>query len=352
MHKFSLLFILCILSLSLRGEALTDSSSNFSIENYDESIKNISTLISKNDFPQAINRLEAMDKCYPKNVEIIELLASLQYWSHNYPEAIFYYQALYNMTHNAAYLVKIDEVSNTSLNDQFATKKNFVLLKGEAYSYGSNHNSEQDFTLQAGIHALGMTWIGSTASIHRYALTDRQNGLEIYSDLGDKSSKRWGFLSVYQSSNPYFLPTLDYSAGIYQGVFHDTELGLVYRHMIFQNTSVDIYKPSIALPLPWNNGMRLTEDLYWVPSSHSYASVSTLAYDQIEHLHLYYALTLGNGYEVTGVDPLLHTRTFSQTIGGDWRFSPSWSVGSSLTDGRRTNLYRRSGGEIFLKYFW
>ncbi|MDD5052803.1 MAG: YaiO family outer membrane beta-barrel protein [Sulfuricurvum sp.] len=350
--NFSILFVLIIIPSSILAEISPNSSSNYSVENYDENIKNISNLISKNDFPQAIDRLQAMDKRYPENVEILELLASLQYWSHNYPEATSYYQILYNKTHNSFYLDKIDEISTASVNDQFTVKKNFVMLKGEAYSYGSNHNSEQDITFQAGIHALEMTWIGSTASIHRYALTDRQNGLEVYRNLGEKTSKRWGFISLYQSPNPYFLPLWDYSAGIYQGIFQDTEIGLVYRRMIFQNASIDIYKPSIAFPIPWNNTMRLTEELYLVPSSHSYANVSTLAYDPTEHLHLHYALTLGNGYEVTGADPLLHTRTFSQAIGGDWRFSPSWSIGIALTDGRRTNLYRRSGGEIFLKYFW
>lgn len=322
------------------------------IDNYDEAIHEVSSLITKSAFEEAIAILTRMDRQYPENIQVIELLASLHNWTHQYSESIMYYETLYRLTKNTSYLENIRDVSNGYRYDQTIQKKNFIMVKGEAYSYGSNHHSEQDFLVQAGLQKNGVTWIGSVASLHRYALYDHQYGIEVYSGLGEKEARRWGYLSLYQSPNPFFVPKYDYSAGVYQGIFQDSEIGFEYRRMMFKDTSVDIYKPSVTIPLPFINAASLSEELYYVPKTHSYAIVSTFADNPTEYTRIYYALTFGNGYEVTGVDPLLHTHTFTQALGGSWRFSPSWSIAAAITDGRRSNLYRRTGGEIFLKYFW
>lgn len=322
------------------------------INNYEEAIHKVSLLITKNAFKDAIVILKRMDRQYPENIQVIELLASLHNWTHQYSESIMYYKTLYRLTKNTSYLENIRDVSNGYRYDQTIQKKNFIMVKSEAYKYSSNHNSEQDFTVQAGLQDNGITWIGSAASLHRYGLSDHQYGLEVYSGLGAKEARRWGYLSLYQSPNPFFLPKYDYSAGVYQGIFQNSEIGFEYRRMMFKDTSVDIYKPSVTIPLPFINAASLSEEFYYVPKTHSYAIVSTFADNPTEYTHIYYALTLGNGYEVTGVDPLLHTQTFAQTLGGSWRFSPSWSIEAAITDEWRSNLYRRTGGEIFLKYFW
>ncbi|MDD4854979.1 MAG: YaiO family outer membrane beta-barrel protein [Sulfuricurvum sp.] len=351
-HLFISILITLSFYIPLMHAEISSAPLAISIDNYDETIQAVSLLIAKNAFEEAIPTLIRMDQQYPKNIQVIELLASLHYWTHQYFESITYYETLYRLTKNASYLENIRDVSNAYRYDQTTQKKNFIMLKGEAYSYGSNRHSEQDVLLQAGLHKNGITWIGSIASLHRYALSDHQNGMEVYSGLGEKEARRWGYLSLYQSPSPSFLPKYDYSAGVYQGIFQDSEIGFVCRRMMFKDTSVDIYKPSITIPLPFINATSLTEELYFVPKTHSYAAVSTFAYNPTEYTHIYYALTLGNGYEVTGVDPLLHTQTFSQALGGSWRFKPSWSIGTAITDGRRSNLYRRTGGEVFLKYFW
>lgn len=338
--------------LLLIADTNTTLHSKRTFNTYDEGIQQVSKNIALKDFQNALTLLNEMDKYYPNNTEIYSTRASLYYWTQSYQASIAEYEKLYALTHDPLYLEQRQKVSDALKEVQCQQKKNFLSLQRETYSYGDKQNIERDTTLQVGIKNNGITWIGSGASIDRYGLIDRQIGIEAYSNLGNKQERRWGYLAYYQSQNPSFLPKWDASAGVYQGVFDESEISLVYRHMSFATKGVDIVKPGISFPLPWTS-LRMGEEFYLVPDTHSYASVSTFSYDPSLCLHGYYTFTVGNSAETFRDETdIRRVKTRSHALGGTWRFDPSWAIGAEVTDGFRSGLYRRSGGRIFLKYFW
>lgn len=355
MHKPFIIQLLIASVLTqglLNGQETGLLSSASSKKNYDETMKTVSDDISHQEFLQAITLLNDLERDYPDNVDILSKRAALYYWTQSYQASIRDYEKLYALTKVPLYQEEIQKVTNAEQAQRYSEKKNFLSLQRENYSYGGKQPLEKDTTLQAGFKTGDITWIGSGATIDRYNIIDRQFGLEVYSPLGQKDERRWGYLAFYESQNPAFLPRWDVSGGIYQGIFEHSEISLGYRHMRFSNKGVDIFKPGISFPLPIQT-LRLTEEISMVPHTHSYAAVTTLSYDPSYRIHGYYTFTTGNSAETFRDETdIRRVNTLSHAVGGTWRFDPSWALGAEVTDGYRTQLYRRTGGKIFLKYFW
>lgn len=328
------------------------SSAQTAPATYEENMKTVSGQIARNDFQGALTLLNDMERRYPGNADILSRRAALYYWTHSYDSAISDYDTLYTLTKDPVYLDEIEKVSKARQEALSREKKNFAAVQKERYSYQDKQPDEKDTTLQLGMTTGGLTWIVSGASIERYNLTDKQAGIELYSNLGAKEERRWGYVSYYKTPSPHFLASWDASAGIYQGILEDVEISLVYRHMSFANDEVDIIKPGISFPLPWVP-LRFSEEFHWVPDTRSYSSVGTLSYDPSYRFHGYYTFTIGNSAEeFRDETDIRRVRTLSHAVGGTWRFDPSWAVAAEITDGFRSQMYRRSGGKILLKYFW
>lgn len=349
MHKAIITKILIATVLSY---TLLFAEENSIVMNYDDSMKIVSDHINNKEFQKAISILDDMEHFYPKNIEVLSRRAALYKWTNSFQASITEYEKLYLLTKDPLYVEEINKINDMLLSLQYQQKKNFVSLQNENYSYGEKQAIERDTTLQVGLKIEDITLILSGASINRYNSIDQQIGIEAYSTLGKKEDRRWGYLALYQSPSPYFLPQSDISGALYQGIFEQSEISFGYRHMNFSGKGINIIKPGISFPLPWKT-LRFGEELFLVPDTHSYAAVSTFSYDPSYRFHSYYTFTTGNSAETFRDETdIRRVKTFSHAVGGTWRFDPSWAIGTEITDGYRSQLYRRTGWKILLKYFW
>jgi YaiO family outer membrane protein len=231
----------------------------------------------------------------------------------------------------------------------FRLNRNYVKLLGSFYEYTSGFSEEKWISLEVSQRIRALTLVIAAADVHRFGLRDSQLGLEVYLPLGE-NAKRWGYLSVSTSPDHEFLPETTLGCEVYQG-YRGVEFSLGYRRMNFTDASVDIIMPGLMIYL--SRGFTLSEKLYLVPEDWTFTLVSTLHYEPHHRLKGFFSMAVGNAAEViTSLQDTQKVATLGGTLGGEYRWSPTWSAGVELSGEYRDDLYSKYGLLLFTRFWW
>ena len=242
-----------------------------------------------------------------------------------------------------------DYISKERADLFYRVKKNYVCLRGSLYDYTNGIKSETDLSLEISQRVREMTFVLWTESISRFGLHDDQVSLQVYSKLGEKT-RQWGYLALSFSPNADFLPKTTIGGEFYQG-YKWVEFSAGYMRMNFREASVDILIPGLIIYLPY--GLSLSERLYYVPRNGSVSLLSTLSYEPNHKFRGFYSISIGKSAErIMSIVDLVKLTTIANKLSGEYRLTPSWSLGVGLSHEYRERLYNASGVTLFTKYWW
>lgn len=231
----------------------------------------------------------------------------------------------------------------------YRVKKNYVCLRGSFYDYTKGIESEIDLSLEIAQRVKEMTLVLLTESISRFGLHDDQITLQVYSKIGEKT-RQWGYLSLSFSPNADFLPKTTIGGELYQG-YGGVEFSAGYMRMNFKEASVDILIPGLIVYLP--HGMSLSERLYYVPRNGSVSLLSTISYEPNHKFRGFYSISIGKSAErIMSLVDLVKLMTIANRLSGEYRLTPSWSLGVELSHEYRERIYNASGVTLFTRYWW
>ena len=231
----------------------------------------------------------------------------------------------------------------------YRVKKNYVCLRGSFYDYTKGIENEADLTLEIAQRVKEMTLVLLTESISRFGLHDDQVTLQVYSKIGEKT-RQWGYLSLSFSPNADFLPKTTIGGELYQG-YGGVEFSAGYMRMNFREASIDILIPGLIVYLPY--GMSLSERLYYVPRNGSVSLLSTISYEPNHKFRGFYSISIGKSAErIRSLVDLVKLMTIANRLSGEYRLTPSWSLGVELSHEYRERIYNASGVTLFTRYWW
>lgn len=231
----------------------------------------------------------------------------------------------------------------------YRLNRNYAKLSGSFHHYTDGFGEEKWLSLELSQRIGDLTFVLTPAHARRYGLSDSQVSLEVHAPLGG-DTKRWGYLALSVSPDHEFLPETVLGGEVYQG-FEGFELSLGYRRMNFRDSAVDIVAPGLFVYLP--RGCSLAEKLYVTSEDWTFTLASTLYYEPDHRTKCFLSIVIGNASEtITSRQDVQKFATFGGTLGGEHRWSPSWSAGIELSGEYRRDLYRKFGVLLFSRFWW
>jgi len=225
--------------------------------------------------------------------------------------------------------------------------KNSAKLSGGTYVFKYSDNTQYEVNAGLGLvqKINPLTLDINAYNISRYGLNDTQINVDAYSKIWDTM---WGFVSLSISPDAEFLPQSVFGGEVYYG-YKWLEGSLGYRRMNFKDASVDIIMPGIIFYLPYE--FSLTEKAY-ILLNNTYSLSSTLNYALNYQFSAYYSFVWGQSAETIRTIEDIQIPVISNTLGGEYRITPNFSISGEVVYESRQEQYDRYGFMLFGKYWW
>lgn len=225
---------------------------------------------------------------------------------------------------------------------------NSISIQKSRYTY-DKYADENDLKVTGVFKKGNITVVPSVEDINRYGLNDKQIGVEIYSTIGDKELKTYGYIAGYYAPSNEFLPNYDISASIHKGIY-SSEIFFGVKRMGFDSKKVDIYKTGIILPA--SRGFSISEKFSYVPKDKTYLLESKILYDNESNIKAYYSYGFGNTAEDLLYAGVKKTDIETHILGIKYKINDDIYLGAEFLKEYLENTYKKTGGLIFIDYVW
>jgi YaiO family outer membrane protein len=236
----------------------------------------------------------------------------------------------------------------------FLARGNWVKLFGEVYGYSKkSYPTENGAGVMVSQRFKRFTLVGSALENTRFGKTDPQLALDLYRGRGEGENYS-GSVSATLSPGAHFLPQSSIGGELTRNL-KPLDLSVGYNRLNFRNSGANVVSASLLWYLPATT-LSLGEKVYWVPENASAMWVTSLHWDPDYRYRVYCSGGVGNSSErvetVLSAQDVKRYFTYALRAGGEYRFSPSYSVGGEGSFESRRGLYDRSGANLFVKYWW
>jgi len=232
----------------------------------------------------------------------------------------------------------------------YRAKGNWLRLAGEAFGYSDRSGTESGVGVTVSQRFSRVRGVASLAEITRFGLTDPRVALDLYVPEGEESTVS-GALYLSTAPGSHFLPR--YTAGAEMGYrFSSVELFGGYDRVGFREDPANV----LTAALLWESSavpVSLEEKFYVAAGRGSVLSVTTVNWDPSHRCRLFFSGGVGSASErrIASEDLDRHD-TWLVRAGGEYRITPSYSIGAEGSVESRHTLYDRYGGVLYLRYWW
>jgi hypothetical protein len=236
-------------------------------------------------------------------------------------------------------------LSITTFADSFSFQK-------EYFSYTNNIPSENNIRLTEATKINDQTIVFNYLNSHKYGFNDNQYGIDLYSKLGEKDDKMYGYISFLISPEHNFLAKDVYSATIYKGFnFNNTEINLAIKRMEFYTDNVSLltfgFNTDIIDPK-----FILKEDVTYLPKNQKASFFTSFSYNNWNTFKLSYAYEFGNSIENLGFQGLKNVNHSQHIIDFNYKFSEHIIGDLMFNHTNYETLYIQHGMITSLSYIW
>jgi len=192
----------------------------------------------------------------------------------------------------------------------------------------------------------GGTLLGGVRNIVRYDKNNSQFYSEFYRGLGKGF---WGYAGFDVSPEATFLPQISLRGGVFK-TFSVFELGTSLSYLKFKDSEVYLVIPTIILYLP--RSIFYSGRVYYSILSQTYTFHNRI-YEREGRFRWFFNLSFGTSSErLQAGEDFFKYRTFSAGTGVEYFIDRGFGLGVNLKYEDREGLYRRYGGEFYVRIAW
>ncbi|UFS70771.1 YaiO family outer membrane beta-barrel protein [Geomonas sp. RF6] len=298
-------------------------------------------MLAQGRYPEALSQTAALNEEYPADPEV----------------AALYAEALINNGRRADADRVLSSVSGSAeerlRNERedlfYRAKGDWLRLAGDVYHYSNGSDNESGVALSVSHRFPDSVAVASVSGITRFGRTDPQLALDIYFPRFAKKLSGAVYLTAAPGSS--FLPR--YSAGgEVSWAFPSVEVSAGYNHLGFHGNAADVLSAAATWYVP-SSPVSITEKVYFTPKEETSLWLTTVRWDPDHRFGAFLSAGVGNSSErrVSSEDVQRYD-TWLVRAGGEYRFSPRYSIGGEGSFESRRNLYDRAGGVLYLRYWW
>ncbi len=193
---------------------------------------------------------------------------------------------------------------------------------------------------------LGGSLTSGVRNVVRYDQTNNQLYSDFYRRIGGGF---WGYIGFDVSPSATFLPQRSLRGGIYRSL-SKFELGAGFSYMKFRRSEVYLFIPTVVVYLPAD--LYYSGSLYYSVLRQTFTFLNRL-YKKEGRFRWFLSLSAGTSSErLEAGEDFFRYRTFSAGGGAEYYIEPGLAFGGSLKYEDREGLYRRYGGEMYVRIAW
>lgn len=193
---------------------------------------------------------------------------------------------------------------------------------------------------------LGGSLTAGMRNVVRYNRANNQLYGDFYRRVGGGF---WGYIGLDVSPDATFLPQRSLRGGLYRSL-SGFELGAGFSYMKFRRSEVYLFIPTVVVYLPAD--LFYSGSIYYSLLRQTFTFLNRL-YKKEGKFRWFLSLSAGTSSErLEAGEDFFRYRTFSAGGGAEYYLEPGLAFGASVKYEDREGLYRRYGGEVYVRIAW